>query len=123
MTDAQWLFEYHALKQRDDERVEMFQAAQKMLVSLLGLDHFATQEGQYIPLALLTGQPEILAKLVEEQEQEERAVDAADDPEFDAWSEKLAMGDLDDTDLWPGEDSEKPLIQFTRSPQVTFDED
>ena len=125
MTDAQWMFEFHALRTREkeerDERVEIFKAQQQMLVSLLGLNTFTQHEEEIVPLALMCGTPEILAKLQEESQHESKALDAVDDPEFDEWSEKLAKGDLDDTDLWPA--AEEPLVEFTRSPKLVFDED
>lgn len=126
MTDAQWMFEYHALRMKEqdelDHKVEIFKAQQKMLVSLLGLNTFSQDEEEIVPLALMCGTPEILAKLQEESKHAEKAQDALNDPEFDEWSKKMAEGgDIDDTDLWPA--AEEPLIEFTRSPKLVFDED
>lgn len=126
MNDTQWLFEYKALIEK--ERLEMarqerlFEAQQQMMSNYLGLNLFS-QEGEFIPLAVMCGTPEILAKLSEEAEHEAKAADAANDPEFDEWSERMARGEVDfEDDLLPMPE-EEPLIQFTKSPTISWDDD
>lgn len=126
MTEAQWLFEYYALKQREKEQLELYQHTRKMIVSMLGLDMFRPEgedpDGPIYPLAMLCGNPEVLSKLQEESGHEAKALSAVEDPDFDAWSEQMAQG-MFDTDLLPAEEADEPLINFSKSPKISFDED
>ena len=123
MTDAQWIFELKSLQAVDEEKTQVFKAARSMLVSLLGLNLFkrvGDHEDAFMPMSLICGNPHILKSLFEENEKDAQAADALEDEEFDAWSEQMAMGNLDD-DMIP---DEEPLIDFTgRSPTLTFDQD
>lgn len=109
MTPAQWLFEYHALqakeKQTSDLVVEVFKqsgvVARKLLISLLGLDIGPPDENGervVIPLSMLAGNPEMMAKVHETLQQEQAVAETTTDAEFDALSAKLAKGDVADLD-------------------------
>lgn len=130
MTDAQWLFEAYALRQRERAEAEKQIAVMKMqrqvLISLLGLDMVKQAGGtgeEFVPLSLTCGTPELLAKIFEDAQHEEKATDALNDPDFDAFSEALAKGDMSETDIWPVDQPTEPLIKMTRSPTISFDEE
>lgn len=131
MTDAQWVFEYRALqakrKEEIEDRKEVLEVQQRMLKAFLGLDIVKQADDEverWIPLSLICGNPDLLKTIFEENEREEGARDALNDPEFDEWSERLAKGELDETDLWPVEDSDESIVDFTpRTPRISFDED
>lgn len=127
MNDQQWLFEAYALRKAEERdmqlRIESMKWQRNLLVNLLGLNlvkEAGSDGDEFIPLAVLCGQPEVLKYVFEEREREEKAGDALNDPDFDEWSEKLARGELDD-DLLPL--PEEDVLQFGRSPRIVFDEE
>jgi hypothetical protein len=124
MNDQQWLFEAYALRKADERdmhlRMESMKWQRNLLVNLLGLNLVKEAGGdgdEYIPLAVLCGQPDVMKYVFEEREREEKAGDALNDPDFDEWSEKLARGE----DLLPMPEEE--VLQFGRSPRIVFDEE
>lgn len=116
MRPAQWLFEYAALRDRENDQHELITAvvkqAKRLLVSMLGLDLAAQMVGgedttqltgedddaPIVPLALLTGNPEMINHIMETLKKEKSESTDIADAEFDALSAKLAKGDIGDLD-------------------------
>lgn len=104
MTTAQWLFEYHALQEKEKASatftVEVYKesvtALRKLMIALLGLDIIG--EKKILPLSLLAGNPRLLGKWYEDAQADAAAEAAANDSEFDALSEQLAKGEIGDLD-------------------------
>lgn len=104
MTTAQWLFEFHALQEKEKTSaaftVEVYKesvtALRKLMIALLGLDVFG--EKKIMPLALLAGNPKLLSKWYEDAQADEAIEAAANDTDFDQLSAQLAKGDIGDLD-------------------------
>lgn len=99
MTEAQWLFEYHALRLRERDRAEdlqaIFDASRKTLSTMLGLNIAGDgDDAPMVPLALMCGNPELLAKAVEFAEQHVASDAVLEDDDFEAWSAAMAQGDM-----------------------------
>lgn len=105
MTEAQWLFEYHALRMRDEEQHklfgEMFRGLREMLVRVFGLDIVRFAKGPnekeadpdaatpYVPASLLWSRPEALQYFQKQAEAEQATESAISDETFDRFSEEL----------------------------------
>lgn len=116
MTTAQWLFELHALRLKEQSEsntmLEVFKQAstvfRRTLVQLLGNDvidrmthdneEYIPDETKIIPLALLTGNPNLMKKWLDTAQQEAAAEAAVVDDEFEELSRKLAAQDVGDLD-------------------------
>ena len=129
MTDAQWLFEAYALRKRErqetEQKIEFLRLQRQILVNMLGLDLVKQAGGtgeEIIPLSILCGTPEVMQQVLAERDNEDRATDALNDPEFDKFSEALATGNMDELDLWPMPDEDQ-VIQLSKSPKISFDDD
>ncbi len=84
MTDAQWAFEYEALRVREEEELETW-------VHLLGLKLPGRPAGQpFLPASLVMGNPRLLEQWLKSKDQ-----DALSDEDFDALSARLAAGEGD----------------------------
>ena len=102
MNWEQWLFEALAIKKKEEAEVEYqttmatgaFEALQKMLISLLGLDAFAPKSEnsklpKVLPLSMIIGHPEVLNALMEAAKKDEGEQSASEDETFEALSSQL----------------------------------
>lgn len=101
MTEAQWLLEYYALLEREEhareERLAEFRRAENALINVLGnrlRPPKYDEEGELIDdgvigLALLTGNHEVMRKVLEGAAEAEREDAAGRDETFDAFSEDV----------------------------------
>lgn len=114
MTDAQWLFEYHALRKKEEAEIEV--AAKTMetnanilrdtIVATLGLGLFVpkgTPEpapgiAPFIPAALLFSNHHLLKPVFEDWQKANDADKAMGDDAFEEFSKRLARGDVGDMD-------------------------
>jgi hypothetical protein len=113
MTDAEWLFEFEALKRKEkmevEAQVELFKVSAKTLretlVHVLGLHLFVPKatpttddDGStlFMPAVFLLGNHHLLSAHFKEKEKEADAEAAMNDEAFEAFSAKLAAGDYSD---------------------------
>jgi hypothetical protein len=107
MTRTQWLFEFSALKQLDQEKIkyteEMYKAITKTAIQLLGLnvaafadDYDGTQE-KIVPLTMLAGNHHMMPRIMEMVKKQDEIAGLAQDSDINAISESIAndIGDLD----------------------------
>lgn len=115
MTEAQWLFEYHALRKKEDRELEVQVEAVKTgarilrdtLIGVLGLDLFVTDKERamaskdmpaFYPAALLFSNHHLLKGVFDEQKKAEDTERALKDAAFEEFSKKLAKGEIGDMD-------------------------
>lgn len=117
MTDAQWKFEAEALRRKEEAaanmQVEVVKAGARILhdtlVSVLGLGLFAPAGGSeagaeaggplpFLPAAFLFANHHLLRVALEERDKSEHAGEAMGDAAFEAFSARLARGDVGDLD-------------------------
>jgi len=115
MTEAQWLFEYRALRKKEDEELEMQVEAFKTgarvlrdtLIGVLGLDAFVTEADRakapkdapvFMPASLLFSNHWLLKAHMDEQKKAEDTERALKDAAFEEFSKKLAKGEIGDMD-------------------------
>lgn len=121
MTEAQWLFEYHALQAKErswsdtivDAFKAFFQELRASLISLFGLNlvkkwdtsklsdedkRVLEKETPFVPASFLWGRPEMLKAFLEEGEKQEIEEHAFDDKAFDEMSLRMARGEMNDLD-------------------------
>lgn len=135
MTWGQWLFEYAALKKKEEKEAELVTTVmeasahtmREILIGVLGLnlvhkDQFeaerraAGEEVQrgtpYVPMSMLVGRPEIMKELIDELDKHEGGMAAMDDDEFDKFSrelqKRLESGDYGDMEPIIGPDETTP---------------
>jgi len=104
MTWAQWVLEYNALMAKETAEMErsvdhsrmMLRAFKTLMVGLLGLkftgassSEDALADANFVPLSLLTGQPEVLKHYMEEAEKEAGTEEALQDEAFEEFSAGL----------------------------------
>lgn len=107
MTQAQWLFEYVSLKDKEKEDFEFvqmsFKALKRMLVNLLGLNLMNSKEDTekmtetelenvFVPLAVMAGRREVVEHILKKFKDEEQPEIKPDD-EFEKLSQAIARGD------------------------------
>lgn len=127
MTDAEWVFEAEALRRKEqaenDMQLATFKANARVLretlIGVLGLHIFAPKDAggeadvavdetpgdgaeakvpSFMPAVFLFGNHHLLAKQIEQKQEEGFATDAMNDEAFEAFSQKLAQGDFSDLD-------------------------
>lgn len=116
MNEAQWLFEYYALRKREEDEGNFFITLvrgivtnlREMLIGLLGLNvikRWVLKPGEtapdvtpFVPLSFLVSKPEMLKHYIDEGEKDDTVVPPEQDAAFEAWSAKLARGDVADMD-------------------------
>lgn len=115
MTEAQWLFEYHALRKKEEREVEMQSEVLKAharilfdtLVGVSGADLLVTTKERaaapegtraFVPWVKLFSNHHLLHAALEEQKKEDDAQRALSDAAFDEFSRKLAKGEVGDLD-------------------------
>lgn len=110
MTWGQWLFEYHALRKKEEDEgkflgevmVAATNALRETLVGVLGLHLFAEEKPAgsgptpFIPAAALFSNHHLLKHVIEAKEKAKQAEEAMQDDAFEALSQKLAKGDFGD---------------------------
>ncbi len=116
MTETQWMFEYHALKRKEEMIFKSsFVALRKTMVSVLGLNLIRPvdekgfpkkygqmtedEENMFLPMVAWCGRPEML-KDVAEQVQNELGMDKAENPD-DAYEKLTAAIDAAGGDMEP----------------------
>jgi hypothetical protein len=107
MTGAQWLWEYEALSQKEQEETErnvtVFKIIKQHVVGLLGLNLMFDEEtlekdpDLFMPWVMMGGRREIVQALTEKFNAAQNK-DAIDDPEFEKLSSAIANGDVGDMD-------------------------
>lgn len=116
MTDAQWLFEFYSLRKREErkseETVELLKGLRQMVVDLLGLNvgRLVSEDEDFeftVPHGILTAHPEVLNFLVEEATKKSKEKSAAEDDDFEAFSQQLMNATRPDAD--PGDMA--PIIE------------
>lgn len=141
MNEAQWLFEYYALQQKEQQTGEIFKAAtdtlRNMLIALLGLKPVAENDAGIVPLSLMCGNHHFLPGIIKDLQAEADGKAAADDDaDFDALSEQIrqaAVGegdaipilaaDLDTTNLYARSDEyQQALASLGIGPRTTPEE-
>ena len=110
MTRTQWLWEFEALKQKEEleqKKTEtLIKVFKAIMIKLLGLDVMSDklanldkdiekQLDNYIPLSLLAGRREIVNTVMDKMQKEEDAIKALDDKNFEQMSAAIAMGDME----------------------------
>jgi hypothetical protein len=112
MTEAQWLWEFLALQEKESQQIdlvtEVLKATKKMLTKLLGLDlvkEAMTEEELKeagddiaIPFALIAGRREFIQHIMEKVENKSKVAKAMTDTDFDAMSAAIAKGEIGDMD-------------------------
>lgn len=114
MNQAQWLWEYHALREREKESfsyvgdltAEILKAVRLTLIQLLGLNLLQTdadldedkkkalEDGKlFTPLSLLVANEEVLRMIVEKHQDDSAVAAAIGDEEFEELSAAIARGD------------------------------
>lgn len=134
MTDAQWLFEYNAIKNKEKDQINTIGSLYKnavvsfreTLIELLGLhiaaddnpqkiifgegkDRDEVEVSDFTPLVLLAGNPAMIEGAFKNREDASKVADALDDPEFEAFSAALEqdlVGDMDPVILGPTDPEE-----------------
>jgi len=110
MTQTQWLWEFEALKQKeeyDQKKIEtIIKVFKVLMIKLLGLDLMSgkldnidkdieKQFDNYVPLSLLTGRREIISTVLDRMQKEEDTLKALDDKNFEQMSSAIAAGDME----------------------------
>ncbi|APU88890.1 hypothetical protein Rctr197k_070 [Virus Rctr197k] len=114
MTEAQWLFEYHALQKKADLEAEVMTEVMKAsarilrdtLVGVLGLNLFApapaasedASAAAFLPAALLFSNHHLLKVAIDEKAKEVDLEKVVADDAFEEFSKKLARGEVGDMD-------------------------
>lgn len=113
MTYAQWMFEALALKKREADEAEVTSSLisafsrilRETLIGVLGLglvkpkpDAKPEDGTAFVPASFIMGRPEMLKHFLEDMKKEEKTEDALNDEAFEAFSAKLAKGDVGDMD-------------------------
>lgn len=115
MTEAQWLFEYHALRKKEERELEVQVEALKTnarvlrdtLVGVLGLDVFVSEKEKaaappdapvFYPASLLFSNHHLLKGVLDEQNKAADSERALKDEAFEEFSKKLARGEVGDMD-------------------------
>lgn len=116
MNEAQWLFEYYALRKREEEETNFFVTLvrgiitnlREMLIGLLGLNvikQWTLKPGEtapdvtpFVPLSFLVARQDVLKHYIDEGARDDTPVPPEQDAAFEAWSAKLARGDIADMD-------------------------
>lgn len=105
MTDAQWLFEYMLLRERERNKEketyelinQSLKAIKQLLINILGLNLVPgdkdDEKERIIPLSLMTARREILELMLEHFNQEEQIDTIMKDDEFEALSQAIANGE------------------------------
>jgi hypothetical protein len=111
MTDAQWLWEYEALREKERDQIdnvmEVFKLARRGLVKILGLDliqqlwNEESETGDYdedafIPMSLLVSRREIIEHFMKEMENKKGIKQAMEDDDFEKLSQAMASGEIND---------------------------
>ncbi|MCK5612107.1 hypothetical protein KAR91_60105 [Candidatus Pacearchaeota archaeon] len=120
MTQAQWFWEYFALREKEKEQnkltaetiTDSLKALRTILISVLGLNllpNEKTEDGEekevIIPLSLLTGRRDAVELMFKKMNEEEQLNKAIGDEEFERLSMAMAKGeDLGDME---------PLVNMT----------
>jgi len=116
MTKTQWMFEFHALKKKEDDQFKLqFETFRQILVSVMGLDMIrpkdengipkqyedmtAEERTAFIPLVAWCGRPDML-KPVAEQAEMDMALDKVISPD-DAYEQMVQAIDAADGDMEP----------------------
>lgn len=141
MTDAQWYFEFHALKQKETEMVDAALTISKlgmlnireMMVQLLGLNLFSTDEdfeveidnkgtktkiSSIIPLIWLAGNPDLLKHAADSASTEDKISDSINDPEFEEFSKALMAGESDMEPYLGSTDPQEQMEEMWHSPYM-----
>ncbi len=140
MNQAQWLWEYHALREREKESfsyvgdltAEVLKAIRLTMIQILGLNLLQTdtdldeekkkaiEEGKlFTPLALLVANEEVLRMIIEKHQDDSAVAAAIGDEEFEELSAAIARGD-DLGDMEPiieGTEEEEQLVGQWFTPQ------
>lgn len=109
MTEAQWLFEYYALRKKEDEELMLLHEVMKVsstvlretLVGVLGLSHFVDEEAKpgeptpFLPAAYLMSNHHLLKAVEEVREKAKKTQAAVQDEAFEALSKQLMTGDME----------------------------
>jgi len=132
MTETQWMFEYHALRKREESTFKAsFDALRKTLVSTLGLNLIRPvdekgfpkkygkmteeEENMYLPLVAWCGRPDVL-KEVADQVQAELGQTAAESPD-DEYEKKAAAIDAAGGDMEPIFEADPSLTGGIKNPK------
>lgn len=130
MTWEQWVFEYASLKRKESQDAELIttimetssHSIRETLIGLLGLNLVPKTQVEpsdttpFVPMSFLVGRPEIMKRLLDDLQNEER-VEARPDDEFEAFSRdlqaRLESGD-DFGDMEPviGPDETTPELRW-----------
>lgn len=116
MTEAMWMFEALALRERDKQEKERLDSYFKVgvrlfrqtLIKLLGLDRglnkleLGVVESDpdapmpFVPFVFFAGRPDAVKHIMEKEDEAERMGEAVNDKGFDELSEQLAKADIGD---------------------------
>lgn len=100
MTEAQWMLEYHALRSKEKDQVDLaktvFLRFQEMLSDILGLNvvHDTRKDKSegvrpFVPMSLLVGRPEIMQEYLKGLERGAAEDEGAADESFEKLSQQI----------------------------------